>query len=240
MNASSARSTVDLSPIALLIDADNISANHYGDILRRAEALGDVPIRRAYLDTQHLTGWVDMPGLRLMLTPTGKNSADLLLTVEAMELALHGKVERFVLASSDGDFSHLALRLREYGLEVTGIGEAKTPQKFREACTAFHELQRPKSGAAEVEQRTEPEVAPLPHIDRKIPKDSEVVRIITESIGQNNGKLLLNRVNPIVYHALGVNIGDLPDTKWRIFFERHKALFVLRGSGMEICVCLAS
>ena len=44
---------------------------------------------------------------------TGKNASDLLLALDAVELALRGDVDHFVIASSDGDFSHLALRLRE-------------------------------------------------------------------------------------------------------------------------------
>ncbi|XZQ28139.1 NYN domain-containing protein [Rhodobacter capsulatus] len=82
-------------------------------------------------------------GFRLMHAGTGKNASDLLLALDAMELALREGVTRFVIASSDRDFSHLAQRLREYGRQVTGIGETKTPQIFRDACETFLTLPLP-------------------------------------------------------------------------------------------------
>ena len=43
--------------------------------------------------------------------------------------------------SSDGDFTRLASRLRESGMEVIGMGESKTPKSFRGACSVFTNIE---------------------------------------------------------------------------------------------------
>ncbi len=82
---------------------------------------------------------------------SGKNAADLRLCIDALDLAHRHKLDGFAIASSDGDFGHLAHYLRETGFIVIGIGEAKTPQGFRLACTRFEVLQpTPAKPAASV------------------------------------------------------------------------------------------
>lgn len=126
---------------ALLIDGDNLSPDLAGAIL---QACGLVPtIRRVYADLTTRTGWAAVPGLRAIHAGQGKNAADLLLAIEAMDLVARGSATGFAIASSDGDFAHLAHRLREGGHPVTGIGEAKAPARFRAACTRFVELAPP-------------------------------------------------------------------------------------------------
>lgn len=126
---------------ALLIDGDNLSPDLADAILH---ACGPVPtIRRVYADLTIRTGWATVPGLRAIHAGQGKNAADLLLTIEAMDLVARGGATGFAIASSDGDFAHLAHRLREGGHPVTGIGEAKAPARFRAACTRFVELTPP-------------------------------------------------------------------------------------------------
>jgi len=70
----------------------------------------------------------------------GKNATDVLLAIEAVALSHSGMAEVFAIATSDHDFSHLALHLRERGFDVIGIGEEKAPETWRRACTRFHEI----------------------------------------------------------------------------------------------------
>jgi hypothetical protein len=67
----------------------------------------------------------------------GKNATDSALIIDAMDLLYTGKFNGFFLVSSDSDFTKLATRLRESGLEVIGIGKRTTPEAFRAACNKF-------------------------------------------------------------------------------------------------------
>jgi hypothetical protein len=67
----------------------------------------------------------------------GKNSSDISLVIDAMDILHTGRFDGFVLVSSDSDFTRLASRIREQGLDVYGIGQAKTPEAFRKACKRF-------------------------------------------------------------------------------------------------------
>lgn len=135
--------TVPISPsvpttprVALLVDGENISATFATSLLIEARKLGDPAIRRVYGKAEHIATW-DAEGFRLMPTRPGKNAADLLLSIEAMTLALRDKITTFAIASSDGDFVYLATQLREGGATVLGLGEDKAPTAFRSACSRF-------------------------------------------------------------------------------------------------------
>jgi hypothetical protein len=67
----------------------------------------------------------------------GKNSTDIVMVIDAMDLLYGGKYDTFVLVSSDSDFTSLASRLRSSEIYVYGIGEKKTPIAFRNACDDF-------------------------------------------------------------------------------------------------------
>lgn len=59
------------------------------------------------------------------------------MIIDAMDILYSGHVTGFCLASSDSDFTRLAMRLRESGMYVIGMGERKTPEPFRSACEKF-------------------------------------------------------------------------------------------------------
>lgn len=109
-------------PTALFIDGENMPASFAPQILKIAAGAF---VRRAYGDVTRIKSWSDTPSIRLVHSGTGKNAGDVLLALDALELAYEGLAERFVIASSDGDFTHLATRLREKGLEVIGAVASK-------------------------------------------------------------------------------------------------------------------
>ena len=67
----------------------------------------------------------------------GKNASDIALVIDAMDLMYKRTLDGVVLVSSDSDFTRLAQRLREEGLEVYGFGERKAVEAFRNACSRF-------------------------------------------------------------------------------------------------------
>ncbi len=131
--------------IALLIDADNCPAGKIGVILDELAKHGSINIRRAYGDwkSQSLSGWAGIlhdhaiqPVQQFAYTK-GKNATDSAMIIDAMDLLYTQKLGAFCIASSDSDFTPLAMRIRTNGLKVFGFGEKKTPEAFVNACSKF-------------------------------------------------------------------------------------------------------
>ncbi|MGL4235088.1 NYN domain-containing protein [Tabrizicola sp.] len=131
--------------LAVLIDADNIPARHIEAILDEIAGFGDASVRRVYGDwsSSALTQWKEKArSLGLVMhqqsaNTKGKNASDIGLVIDAMDILHQGKVDGFVLVSSDSDFTRLASRIREDGLQVFGVGEEKTPESLRKVCNRF-------------------------------------------------------------------------------------------------------
>ena len=130
---------------AVLIDADNIPAKYAGAILKEITALGEPALRRVYGDwsSGRLSNWseaVKTLGLvahQETANTKGKNASDIGLVIDAMDILHTGRFDGFVLVSSDSDFTALANRVREQGMDVIGIGEAKAPESLRNVCNRF-------------------------------------------------------------------------------------------------------
>jgi hypothetical protein len=131
--------------IALLVDVDNIAWRYTESILSELSKYGKVTIRRLYGDWSQarLKGWLTI-AQKYSLTPImqpnntpGKNASDIGLIIDAMDILYSGQCDGFVLVSSDSDFTRLAIRLREAGMYVIGMGEKKTPNPFIVACDKF-------------------------------------------------------------------------------------------------------
>ncbi|WP_323019863.1 NYN domain-containing protein [Pararhodobacter sp.] len=131
--------------LAVLVDADNSSPKWADSIFEEIASLGEASVRRIYGDfsRQQMSGWQEkLPALALVphhqpANTVGKNSSDIALVIDAMDLLHSGRFDGFVLVSSDSDFTRLASRIREQGLDVYGIGQQKTPEAFRKACKRF-------------------------------------------------------------------------------------------------------
>ncbi len=131
--------------LAVLIDADNTSPKVADGLFDEVAKIGEASLRRIYGDFSkgQLAGWAEILARHAILPQqqfaytTGKNSSDIALVIDAMDLLHSGRFDGFVLVSSDSDFTRLAARIREQGLEVYGIGQAKTPESFRQACSRF-------------------------------------------------------------------------------------------------------
>jgi uncharacterized LabA/DUF88 family protein len=129
----------------LLIDADNAQAKAIDAILTEAARYGDVTSRRCYGDwtNPQSKSWKEILNkhaiqpMQQFAYTVGKNATDSALIIDAMDLLYTGKFDGFFLVSSDSDFTKLATRLREVGLEVIGIGRRSTPEAFRAACNKF-------------------------------------------------------------------------------------------------------
>jgi len=153
----------DTRRVMLLIDADNVSADVIEQALQRTlTEYGAIHVRRAYCDAETA---VKQQALfkRLSVRPmvnisAGKNSTDIALAVDAIDLAIAERPDIAVLVSSDSDFAPLVIRLREKGCRVCGIGQiGKTGEETTAVYDEFIEL---RHQAARATAATQPARAP--------------------------------------------------------------------------------
>ena len=185
--------------IALLIDADNVSAKYIKPILDELSKYGNVTYKRIYGDwtRSNSASWKEEL-LQNSITPIqqfsythGKNATDSAMIIDAMDMLYTSELEGFCLVSSDSDFTKLASRLRESGKLVIGMGEDKTPSPFRKACDIFTVLELLlEDSTMEKDERSsgqqhekEPKKGTAPS---KQQIEEVVVKIITEN--QNDDK----------------------------------------------------
>lgn len=161
--------------LAVLIDADNTSPQYAKAIFDEIASFGEASVRRCYGDfsSPQMRGWSRVQAEFGMVphhqpaNTVGKNASDIALVIDAMDLLHTGRFDGFVLVSSDSDFTRLASRIREQGIDVYGIGQRKTPEAFRKACKRFiyiENIDTPDlTPAPDTPQPAEPQTRPLIH-----------------------------------------------------------------------------
>ena len=178
---------MDNKRFALLIDADNISAKYIGSILEELSTYGITTYKRIYGDwtSTQATKWKgellenSVIPVQQFSNTVGKNATDSTLIIDAMDILYTGNVDGFCIVSSDSDFTRLASRLRESGMEVIGMGEEKTPRSFRVACTRFVNLENLSNQDEETENKDNKDNT----ISREV-----VYNAITNIINENENK----------------------------------------------------
>ena len=208
--------------VALFVDGDNINAGFADMFMKIGRAEGCVDILRVYADATRNSGWQSKTGFRLIHAGTGKNAADLLLAIQALELALTQDIATVVIASSDGDFAHLALRLRELGRRVVGIGEKKAPERFRLACTTFREVALPQ-----------PDEAVAPASTGKVSTLDRNIRDTIARHSQNGKGMRIADLAPKMNAAFGIRISTYPERTWRAYFVARNELYDLDARGPD-------
>lgn len=131
--------------LAVLIDAENVPSNNIKEMMEEIAKYGTPTFKRIYADwtNPHVNRWKSLL-LENAITPIqqysytqGKNASDSAMIIDAMDILYSRRVEGFCIISSDSDFTRLALRLREAGMKVIGMGEKKTPSPFIASCDKF-------------------------------------------------------------------------------------------------------
>ena len=211
-------------PVAVLVDGDNISGKSAASILGIATEHGDPMVVRAYLDAQRASDWHGAIGYRLIHAGSGKNAADILLAIDAMDLVHSRAAMRFIIATSDGDFTHLAVRLRELGARVIGIGEAKAPRMFRASCSSFVEL-----GA-------QPTVKLVPKVPTGVTELDLKIRAMIAQHSKKGSGMRIAALAPKMHVAHGLKISTLPEKNWRNYLTARPTLFDVDPRGPDAMV----
>ena len=179
--------------LAVLIDADNVPYANIKEMLEEITKYGTPTFKRIYADWTKPTvsGWKTVL-LENAITPiqqysysSGKNSSDSAMIIDAMDILYSGKVDGFCIVSSDSDFTRLAIRLREAGMKVIGIGEKKTLKPFITACDKFIYIEILKVAETTIAEKQD--ITAVKKADKKTSPplnkiDSDLIRILGDSI----------------------------------------------------------
>jgi len=140
--------------LAIFVDFENLALGFQsrrdrfdiGRVLERLVEKGKIVAKKAYADWNRFSGYTAMlheAAIELIEIPrrgvSGKNSADIHLCVDAMDLAYSKEhINTFVVVSGDSDFSPLVSKLKELGKHVIGLGMTEsTSDLLRDNCDEF-------------------------------------------------------------------------------------------------------
>lgn len=231
--------------LAVLIDADNISAKYAEAMFEEIASFGEASIRRIYGDFAGGSpqGWNKEKLAALAIVPhqqfantTGKNASDIALVIDAMDILHSGRFDGFVLISSDSDFTRLASRIREQGVDVFGMGMRKTPAAFVRACKRFIYVENllEEPGKPKPKPRKEDESNGPP---AELPDPTKLVIRAMDAIDQDDEWFTLGQIGQFITTAA-------PDFDTRSYGKRKlseliatlKLFETKRGEGNQILV----
>lgn len=221
--------------LAVLIDADNASAKIVDGLFEEIAKIGEASVRRIYGDfsSTRMKAWADtlarhaiIPQQQFAYT-TGKNASDITLVIDAMDLLHSGRFDGFCLVSSDSDFTRLASRIREQGVDVYGFGEQKTPESFRQACRRFIYTENLLPAPPVDQSPTDQSPAQTTMALQPPSKATPIIRKVIEQMESEDGWVLLG--------AVGNQLQNLaPDFDSRTFGFRKLSDLVRKTGAFEI------
>ncbi|HKM14022.1 MAG TPA: NYN domain-containing protein [Candidatus Methanomethylophilaceae archaeon] len=198
--------------MAILIDADNVSSQYIKTILHEASSFGTVNVKRIYGDwtKPNLKSWTEVllpNSIRQMQQPnytSGKNSTDSGMIIDAMDLFYSGSLDGFCLVSSDSDFTSLAMRLKESGMFIVGMGMKTTPNPMVAACNSFKFLDviNPEVSVKNtINSKNEAVIKVSVKANSKSNEVKELITTIKEIIDLNSnddGWIMLSALQPVL------------------------------------------
>jgi uncharacterized protein (TIGR00288 family) len=226
--------------VAVLIDYENTGLGAIQGLLDRLSDIGRLTVKRAYADwslhrrdRDQLLEFGIEPVHVFRSRGSGKNSADIRLVIDAIELLYQSPVDTFAIVSSDSDFVHLVNRLRAAGKTIIGAGpRATAPRTLVTSCDQYLYLEYLNKPQAT--KRAPEEATPTP-------LDSILVRAVKVGMddqGAIQGSKLretMQRLDP------GFNYRDLGFSNFARFLEASPSVKVTRPPDHgDITVELAS
>ena len=238
--------------LAFLVDGDNAQATMVEEMLAEASKYGSVIIRRVYgnwtaggqvnswktkLKEYALSPYQQFPNISNRYVT--KNATDIALIIDAMDILHDGIVKGFVIVSSDSDYTSLAIKIREHGLFVIGIGKKETHDSFRRACDVF--VSTENLGKEDEEEKEAPKAPKGQARPRKTPRDAvEILNRAFDYAANDDGRALngdigaaLRRLDPAfdtrTYgKASLLNLIDEMDDLFEVERSDHGAIYVRR------------
>lgn len=219
--------------VALFIDAENISPNHLPDFLEHGRSLGKITIARCYGDAAALERW-DAAIARSHLIPVQTppcgakaNASDFALVIDAVSLLHRNLFDHAVIASSDADFTLLAIHIREQGKGIDGIGEGKANSSLKTAFDQFIILK--KTPAAKSAPSNRPKVTPVLTVPTQITDISTRLVEAAKELLPPGSKTTLGNMGKQLKAKMGANY---PSGKLSKHMGKHST-FKIEGSTIE-------
>jgi len=226
--------------VAVLIDYENTGLGAIQGLLDRLSDIGRLTVKRAYADwslhrrdRDQLLEFGIEPVHVFRSRGSGKNSADIRLVIDAIELLYQSPVDTFAIVSSDSDFVHLVNRLRAAGKTIIGAGPQSTaPRTLVTSCDQY--LYLDYLNKPQVTKRMPEDVSPAPLESILV----RAVKVGMDDQGAIQGSKLLEtmqRLDP------GFNYHDLGFSNFARFLEASPSVKVTRPPDQgDITVELAS
>ncbi len=193
--------------LAVLIDGDNIPSAYVKEMMEEIAKYGNPTIKRIYGDWTNpkLAKWKNLL-LENAITPiqqyaytTGKNATDSAMIIDAMDILYTNKVSGFCIVSSDSDFTRLATRLREAGMNVIGIGEKKTPNPFIVACDKFIYIEILKNQSGEsTSESPDSKRGKKDDVDKITKKEIKLIASTISDVADDDGWAFLGDVGSLL------------------------------------------
>lgn len=192
--------------LAVLIDGDNIPSAYVKEMMEEIAKYGNPTIKRIYGDwtKPQLSKWKNVL-LENAINPVqqygytqGKNATDSAMIIDAMDILYSEKVNGFCLVSSDSDFTRLATRLREAGMNVIGIGEKKTPDPFIVACDRFIYIEILKNQSSKEPATSKEKELPRNDYDKITSKVIKLIATTISDVADEEGWAFLGDVGGLL------------------------------------------
>ncbi len=210
------------APVAVFVDGDNLGHDHAEAILDEAALHGRLTLRRVYGNMTLAREWGADPRFAAhhATSAGGKNNADIRLVIDAMEHALAGHARVFVIASNDGDFGPLAVRLQELGHLVVGIGGARPARGFEVGCSRFLRLH------SKVE-------VPQPPILPKMNKIESAIIALMVDFDKTTRRIPMAELGPRMFRQHGIKLDGTGSSSWGAYIGKRPHLFAREGRGQK-------
>lgn len=230
--------------LAVLIDAENVGAKYVKSIFDELDKNGyDAPCRRIYGNWAKSNGWKENVLLEYSIMPiqqfsytVGKNSTDMAMVIDTMDLLYQDKVDGFCLITSDSDFTRLAMRLREEKKYVFGMGESKAPMALTHACDKFIFLDLIGESGQEEKESAADNTKPQDSPESLTPMETLESAIFDILNGDGDGEMSLSEVgNRLGKKFPDFDVRNYGYSKLSVFFrEKMRHLELVKQYGQYI------
>lgn len=227
----------DRPRVAIMIDGDNMPVRSLLDIETYAQSEGEVVIRRVYGVEPALRGWGEVDGYAKLVSLTGKNVTDFMISMDSVELAALDQIDKLVIVSNDTDFAPLAQKLRRMGVIPLGAGFNTASDHLKKHFRQFKVLEQRTAtkecvGYMLDYMRAGGQAAVATSGENRI---VGMARMLLDGVQHASG-LTLSSFGQLMQATYGIGKSDLSTRNWRSFLLAYPDIFRLEGEDQDTLI----